>query len=190
MTDLLDTQPSAGTPVGRLLGSTPSQTVGPFLAIGLDWPDGPEVVAEGTRGAVILTGRVTDGAGEVVPDGMVEIWHAGTDGALPPSGGGFRGFGRSMTDADGTYWFRTVLPGATDDGQAPHVDVMVFARGLLKHLVTRIYLPDEQVANAADPVLQSLDSDERRALTASWDDGRLVFDIRLQGDGETPFFEV
>ncbi|HET6298234.1 MAG TPA: protocatechuate 3,4-dioxygenase subunit alpha [Kribbella sp.] len=173
-----------------LLGSTPSQTVGPFLAIGLDWADGPELVPDGTPGAVVLTGSVVDGAGEVVPDGMVEIWQADPSGRFGASTD-FRGLGRSMTDASGTYWFRTLLPGATDDEAAPYIAVSIFARGLLKHLVTRIYLPDEVAVNAADPVLRTLDDSDRRALTARWDgDGRLVFDIRLQGPGETPFFEV
>lgn len=94
-----------------------------------------------------------------------------------------------MADDDGRYRFSTLLPGATGDGSAPHVDVMVFARGLLRQLVTRIYLPDEAL-NAEDPLLKSLDEEDRRALIARWEDGELRFDLRLQGAGETPFFEV
>lgn len=171
----------------EVLGSTPSQTVGPFVAIGLEWADGPDVVPAGTPGAVTLTGRVVDGAGAPVTDAMIEIWQADPDGMVPSAT--FRGLGRAMTDAEGSYRFTTLLPGATGDEDAPHIDVMVFARGLLKHLVTRIYLPGE-AANAQDPVLRSLEEDDRRALTAVWDSGQLVFDIRLQGPGETPFFEV
>ncbi|RZQ63888.1 protocatechuate 3,4-dioxygenase subunit alpha [Amycolatopsis suaedae] len=170
-------------------GLTPSQTVGPFLAIGLDWPDGPEVVAEGTAGAILVEGTVFDGAGTVVPDALVEIWQAGPDGRFGTPG--FGGFGRCATDPDGRFWFRTLRPGAPGDGQAPHIDVTVFARGLMHHLVTRLYLPGEAEANAADPVLTSLPEDARRALVAEpGEPGRLRFDIHLQGPDETPFFAV
>jgi protocatechuate 3,4-dioxygenase alpha subunit len=180
--------------------STPSQTIGPFLAIVLAWPDGASVVNEG---GVLITGRLCDGAGEPVPDGLIETWQADPDGRFDhpsdPRGAvryrGFRGFGRCPTDADGRFAIRTLKPGAlpTSDGEveAPHLDVTVFARGLLRHLVTRLYFPDEPHANGADPVLRSLDAADRDALTAVPDGmGRLRFDIRLQGDGETPFFTV
>src|SRR6185312_1905656 len=102
---------------------------------------------------------------------------------------GFRNFARTTTDADGRFRVRTLVPGAVD-GQAPHIDVTVFARGLLKHLVTRVYFPD-QPANAEDPVLSALPAAERELLIAVPDGPqRYRFDIRLQGDGETPFFEV
>ena len=171
-----------------LLESTPSQTVGPFLHIVMPWPDGPDVVAEGTPGAVRIVGRLTDGAGAPVPDGLVEVWQAGLSA-------GRGGFGRCPTDADGGFWFRTVIPAASpaEDGtvEAPHLDVSVFARGLLHRLVTRIYFPDEAAANAADPVLASLDAGDRELLTAVAEpDGSLRFDIRLQGEPETPFFTV
>ena len=178
--------------------STPSQTVGPFLAIVLPWPDGASVVNEG---GVLITGRLLDGAAEPVPDGLIETWQADPDGRFDhpsdPRGRspGFRGFARCPTDADGRFAIRTLKPGAlpTPDGEveAPHLDVAVFARGLLRHLVTRLYFPDEAQANAADPVLRSLDAADRDALIAvpaGMD--RLRFDIRLQGDGETPFFTV
>jgi protocatechuate 3,4-dioxygenase alpha subunit len=183
--------------------STPSQTVGPFLAIALPWPDGPDAVTGPSGGEVLITGRLFDGAGEPVPDGLIETWQADPDGRFDhpddPRGAvrfpGFRGFGRCPTDADGTYRIRTLKPGAlpTSDGEveAPHLDVTVFARGLLRHLVTRLYFPDEAQANSADPVLRQLSAADREALTAVPDGpGRLRFDIRLQGDGETPFFTV
>jgi protocatechuate 3,4-dioxygenase alpha subunit len=164
--------------------STPSQTVGPFLHIVLPWPDGPAAVPQGTPGAVLITGQLTDGAGVPVPDGLVETWQSAPDL-----------FGRCATDVNGTFWFRTAkpaeLPAADGTVEAPHIDVSVFARGLLQRLVTRIYFPDEPTANAADPVLSSLDPDERALLIAvAQPDGTLRFDIRLQGDRETPFFAV
>ncbi len=173
--------------------STPSQTVGPFLHIVLPWPDGPYVVADGTPGAVRIAGRVTDGAGAPVPDALVEVWQAGPDGEFGTPG--CRGFGRCPTDADGGFWFLTAkpapLPAERGAVEAPHLDVSVFARGLLHRLVTRIYFPDEAAANGADPVLASLDAGERALLTAATqDDGSLRFDICLQGDSETPFFTV
>jgi protocatechuate 3,4-dioxygenase alpha subunit len=187
------------------LGSTPSQTVGPFLSIGLPWADGPDVVPEGTAGAVRITGTLTDGAGVAVPDGLIEIWQADPAGRFAhpddprgPVASGFRGFGRCATDTGGGFWFRTVkpgpLPGEGGLVEAPHLDVSVFARGMLHRLVTRIYFPDETIANAADPVLRDLDPAERALLTAlPQSDGTLRFDIRLQAgsDGpETPFFAV
>lgn len=185
-----------------LLGATPSQTVGPFLSIALPWSDGPDLVAVGTPGALEIHGRVTDGAGAAVPDALIEIWQADPDGRFPhpddPRGAvsyaGLRPFGRCPTDEDGRFWFRTLKPGGVDAEQAPHIDVTVFARGLLKHLVTRIYFPDEAAANAVDPTLSALDDAERALLTATQRDLALRFDIRLQGDGEgngeTPFFVV
>jgi protocatechuate 3,4-dioxygenase, alpha subunit len=202
----------------QLPGLTPSQTVGPFLAIGLPWPDGPEVVPLGTPGAITIAGRVTDGAGEPVPDALVETWQADPDGAFahpdsprPASNGpastgpdstgpdstGFRGFGRCPTDADGRYEILTLRPGqvpAPGGGlQAPHLDVSVFARGLLDRVVTRIYLADEDEANAADPVLAAIPDAARRTTLIAQPDGagdRFRFDIRLQGKGETVFFDV
>ena len=183
--------------------TTPSQTVGPFLAIALPWPDGPDVVPDGTPGAVVIRGVLTDGAGVPVPDGLIETWQADPDGRFAhpddPRGAvtwtGFRGFGRSATDDAGRFWLRTVKPGplpVPDGGtEAPHLTVSVFARGLLNRLVTRIYFPDEAGANAADPLLRTLTSEERELLIARPEpDGTLRFDVRLQGEGETPFFAV
>lgn len=184
-------------------GATPSQTVGPYLAIVLPWPDGPAVVAPGTAGAITLSGRLTDGAGEVVPDGLIEVWQADPAGRFDhpddPRGRvdrpGFRGFGRCPTDAEGRFAFRTLKPGPLPDAdgglEAPHLDVSVFARGLLTRVVTRVYFPDEGPANAVDPVLMAVGPERAGRLVArAGTDGGLVFDIRLQGFGETPFFDV
>jgi protocatechuate 3,4-dioxygenase, alpha subunit len=191
---------------------TPSQTAGPFLAIGLPWPDGPFVVPEGTPGAITIAGTVRDGAGDLVTDALVETWQAGPDGrfahpddprgpADSPAGhtaAGFRGFGRCATDSAGEYRIVTLRPGPLPRPggtvEAPHLDVSVFARGLLDRLVTRIYFPDEEEANAADPVLRSIADPGRRAtLVAAGTPGRpggFRFDIQLQGRGETVFFAV
>ena len=170
-------------------GVTPSQTVGPFFAIGLPWPDGPFVVPEGTPGAIWIRGRVTDGAGEPVPDALIETWQADAAGSY----GSFRGFGRAGTDADGRYAILTIKPGPVPgpDGstQAPHLAVSVFARGLLNHVVTRAYFDDEEAANAADPILTRA-GDARATLIARVDPDGYIFDIRLQGDDETVFLTI
>jgi protocatechuate 3,4-dioxygenase alpha subunit len=162
-----------------------SQTIGPFLHIGLPWPDGEFAVAEGTPGAVTITGRVTDGGGQPLPDALVETWQTGGEGR--------QGFGRYPTDKDGEYRILTVVPPAQPDRdgntEAPHIDVTLFARGLLVQLVTRIYFPDVE-ENATDPVLSSIDPQRRDTLVAKRVDGGYRFDIRLQGDGETVFFDV
>jgi protocatechuate 3,4-dioxygenase alpha subunit len=183
------------------LPRTPSQTVGPYLRIGLTWPDGPYVVPEGTPGAISLRGRLLDGNGDPVPDGMIETWQADPDGHFnhpdDPRGRavGFRGFGRSETAPEGSYAILTLKPGPVPgpDGavQAPHIDLSVFARGLLKRVVTRVYFPDEAAANAVDPVLASVaDPSARATLIAERTDEGYRFDIRLQGDRETAFFDV
>ena len=185
---------------------TPSQTVGPYFAIRLPWPDGPFVVSEGTPGAITITGRLYDGAGNVIPDGLIETWQAGPDGRFthpddprgPAQDGGqsFRGFGRCPTAPDGSYRIVTVKPGPlpTPDGdiEAPHLDVSVFARGLLNRVVTRMYFPDEMAANAANPVLCSISQQARRAtlIAVPEPQGELRFDIWLQGERETVFFDV
>jgi protocatechuate 3,4-dioxygenase alpha subunit len=179
--------------------TTPSQTVGPFFSLGLPWSDGPYAVPEDAPGAFWLRGVVVDGAGEPVPDALVETWQADPAGRFDhpddPRGAvarpGFRGFARCPTDAEGRYAIRTVRPGPVPgpDGtlQAPHIDVSVLARGLLDRLVTRIYFPDE-AANAGDPVLSQVDPIRRPTLVAKESDDGLVFDITLQGDDETVFF--
>lgn len=187
-------------------GITPSQTVGPYLELGLPWADGPFVVPPDAAGAVRITGRVFDGAGVPLPDAVVETWQADPDGrfdhpddprgAAKPAVVGFRGFGRSTTNAEGRYEIVTLRPGplpSPDGGtEAPHLDVSVFGRGMLDRVVTRIYFPDQADANAADPVLTAIADPERRAtlIAAAGADGELQFDIRLQGDNETVFFDV
>jgi protocatechuate 3,4-dioxygenase alpha subunit len=185
-------------------GLTPSQTVGPYLSIGLLHDEiGPSLVADDDPRAIRIRGRLLDGNGDPVPDGMVEIWQANAAGryAHPaddredvPLEDGFRGFGRSGTVKDGWFEFTTVKPGTVPmpDGrpQAPHLLVGVFARGLLKRLATRMYFPDEEAANAADPVLSELGEEERATLVATAEEGGLRFDIRLQGDRQTTFFAV
>jgi protocatechuate 3,4-dioxygenase alpha subunit len=187
---------ASADPVGAQFdGLTPSQTVGPYLAIGLPWPDGPDVVPPGTPGAVRIVGTVYDGHGDPVPDAMIETWQADPDGRFDhpddPRGraAGWRGFGRSATDDAGGYVINTVLPGALP-GQAPHVDVSVFARGLLDRVVTRIYFPDHADAHAADPVLSSVPSPRRGTLVAVRTGDGYRFDVHLQGPGETVFFDV
>ncbi len=182
-------------------GLTPSQTVGPYLAVGLTWADGPTVVPVGSPGAIRISGQVLDGAGDPVPDAIIETWQADPQGRFAhpddPRGestSSFRGFGRCATDNEGVYAIVTVKPGAlpTGDGrtEAPHIDVSIFARGLLGRLVTRIYFPDEDEANAWDPLLISLPESARATLVAAFDGESLRFDIRLQGPGETAFFEL
>ncbi|WP_232664750.1 protocatechuate 3,4-dioxygenase subunit alpha [Pseudonocardia sp. TRM90224] len=180
------------------MNETPSQTVGPFLSIGLTWPQGYLVVDEDAPGAVVISGAVLDGAGEPVTDGVIETWQADPDGRFDhpddprgASGSGFGGFGRCATDTEGLFRIVTVKPGAIGDGQAPHIDVTVLARGLLDRLVTRIYFPDEVAANAADPLLSSLPAERAATLVAqAGDPGELTFDIRLQGADETVFLTV
>ena len=177
---------------------TPSQTVGPFLSIGLTWTDGHLVVPEGTPGAVRISGLLLDGAGAPVPDGVIETWQADPQGRFDhpddprgASGSGFAGFGRCPTDDNGRYQIITVRPGALGDGQAPHINVTVLARGLLQNLTTRIYFPDEAEANAGDPLLSSLPAERAATLVAEEvGEGELRFDIRLQGNGETVFLQV
>ena len=182
---------------------TPSQTVGPYLHIGLTWADGPAAVSDGAPGAVWLGGRVLDGTGAPVVDGLVETWQSDPQGrfdhpddprgpAVPPHG--FRGFGRCATGPSGEWAIRTLKPGPvpTRDGtlQAPHVDVSVFARGLLDRVVTRLYFADETAANVADPLLAALPLDRRATLLAEPTDDGYRLDIRLQGEHETVFFAV
>jgi protocatechuate 3,4-dioxygenase alpha subunit len=171
--------------------ATPSQTVGPFFAFGLPYGDGPRVVPEWHADAIRIHGVVLDGAGEPVPDALLEIWQAGPDGRAPVAEGAlvrdghdFAGFGRCPTDGAGHYWFSTLKPG----GPAPHVAVTLFARGLLKQVITRIYFPGE-AGNDTDPVLSAVPAGRRDTLVAVRDGDRSYrFDVRLQGDGETVFF--
>jgi protocatechuate 3,4-dioxygenase alpha subunit len=185
-------------------GLTPSQTVGPYLSIGLlDNVVPPSIVAADDPRAITVRGRLLDGNGDPVPDGVIEFWQANEAGryAHPadtrddvPLEDGFWGFGRSGTDGEGWFQLVTLKPGPVPapDGrlQAPHIVVGVFARGLLKRLATRLYFPDEEEANVADPVLSELDERERATLVALQENDGLRFDIRLQGEEQTAFFLV
>ncbi|HEV8225159.1 MAG TPA: protocatechuate 3,4-dioxygenase subunit alpha [Rubrobacteraceae bacterium] len=186
------------------LPPTPSQTIGPFYHFALPFPGAERLVDPGDPDAVRIAGTVYDGAGEPVTDAMVEIWQANRSGryAHPeddrddlPLEEGFTGFGRCPTDGDGRYEFVTVKPGVVPGPggrpQAPHIDVLIFARGLLRQLVTRIYFPDEEAANASDPLLSSIeDPAAHSTLVARQVDGAFEFDIHLAGDNQTTFFDV
>jgi len=176
---------------------TPSQTVGPFFAFGLPYADGPYVVPEWRTDAIRLRGRVLDGNGTPVPDAMLEVMQADADGspprevgALRRAGAGFSGFGRCDTDAEGHYWFSTVKPGPVGDN-APYIALLVFSRGLLKPVFTRVYFPEEERANAADPLLSVVEENRRNTLIATPDGpAGYRFDVRLQGEEETVFLAV
>ena len=169
-------------------GPTPSQTIGPFFHDALLDEDRSQLVAPDHPGAIRIEGTVYDGAGDPVPDAMVEIWQADPAGRYDE---GFSGFGRSDTVDGGSFSFVTVKPGPVpgpDGGtQAPHIMVSVFARGLLKRVVTRIYFSDEEEANANDPVLSSVEVPELRSTLVAHDEGdALRFDIVLEGRDATP----
>jgi protocatechuate 3,4-dioxygenase alpha subunit len=189
-------------------GITPSQTVGPFFHFSLTPADyafrgiiGDDLVTPDAVGAPVrIIGRLIDGAGDPVPDAMIEIWQADGAGRYAGTAAGantsFKGFGRAATSKDGAFGFSTVKPGNVTgpDGrpQAPHINVGVFARGMLKRVFTRIYFDDEP-GNAGDPILALVPADRRATLIARREEagGELPaysLDIRLQGDGETVFF--
>ena len=175
------------------LHATTSQTVGPYLHIGLTWLITEKLAPAGVPGQrVTLRGRVLDGDGQPVNDALVEIWQADSRGKY--GGKRFRGFGRSATDDKGEFRFHTIKPGRVPglDGkpQAPHILVVVFMRGQLKHLVSRIYFPDEP-ANAKDAVLALVPKERRATLIArkTGKPGVLEWDVILQGRDETVFFD-
>jgi protocatechuate 3,4-dioxygenase alpha subunit len=163
---------------------TPSQTVGPFFYFGLCARPTNDLAGE-SAGAITIEGHVFDGAGEPVPDAMVEIWQADAEGAYRTDWG----WARCGTDAAGRYSFTTVKPGQVGE-QAPHLEMLVFARGLLKACLTRLYFADEADANDADTVLSGLPDEDRSTLVAVGDGGAYVHDLRLQGDRQTVFFAV
>ncbi len=184
--------------------STPSQTVGPYFSIGFAWMERSDLT-EGTTGCPRLNirGRILDGDGQPVPDAVIEIWQADARGryALPEdaaANGGARefwGFGRVSVDEKGEFRFTTVKPGAVrgPDGtqQAPHLEVSVFMRGLLRRLITRMYFPEEP-RNETDPVLGLVPAGRRCTLVAQSvpaEPETLDWDVHLQGDQETVFFE-
>ena len=184
------------------LGTTASQTVGPYLHIGLTWLVTDNLVAPGVTGdPITIEGRITDADGKPVDDALIEIWQANAHGryAHPddardlPLEPAFKGFGRFPTNPDGAFRFTTVKPGpvpAPRGGvQAPHINVTVFMRGMLKQLTTRIYFPGDP-ANAGDPVLQCVPAERRDTLVAApLREGVLRWNVVLQGRGETVFFE-
>ena len=192
------------------LKQTPSQTVGPYFAYGLtpgqygyplsDLATG-NLLDEDTEGKRIrLEGQVFDGAGAPVSDAMIEIWQADGQGryAHPADGRGanvaFKGFGRfgTGTEADSRFIFETIKPGSVDGEQAPHINLIVFMRGILSHAYTRVYFADEAAANEADPVLALVDPARRATLIAvACEVGNVYrFDIHMQGEKETVFFDV
>lgn len=157
--------------------TSPSQTIGPLYGFALMWPGCEQAADPGQPGSMRIRGRVFDGAGAVVayPELMLELW-AGDQ------------FARTRVDRDGAFSAVLAKP-AAPAGQAPHVNVALFSRGLLKQAQTRLYFPDEAAANAADPVLTAVPADRRPTLVARQAGGELVFDIHLQGDQETVFFD-
>jgi protocatechuate 3,4-dioxygenase alpha subunit len=178
------------------LPRTPSQTVGPYLAIAMRWTDGPFVVPAGTQGAIWIRGRLLDGAGEAVDDGVIETWQPDPAGRFPtqPDAAPFRGYGRSATDANGEWGLLTLKPGRIADAggspAAPYLSAAIFARGLLKPAWTRIYFGDESDANDVDSVLASVPAERRHTLIAEPADDGYRLDIHLQGAEETVFFDV
>ena len=184
--------------------TTASQTVGPYVSIGFESSSIEDLAPAGVTGERIrLSGRVTDADGKPVNDGIVEIWQANAQGkyAHPedaqdkPVDARFRGFGRSLTNATGSYRFATIKPGRVPGPgaslQAPHIVVTIFMRGLLKHLITRVYFPDDP-SNVEDAVLKLVPADRRATLIArrsSGDKSALEWNVRLQGQDETVFFD-
>jgi protocatechuate 3,4-dioxygenase alpha subunit len=177
------------------LDQTPSQTIGPFFHFSLPWRGGEDLAGPNPAGRVIkISGRVLDGAGEPVSDALLEIWQADPAGAYRGTDG-FIGFGRCPTNAEGRYRFRTLLPGrapAPGGGlQAPHLAMSVLGRGLLRRLATRVYFEDGE-GNAEDAILALVPAERRPTLIATRGDGPgdYRFDIVLQGERETVFFDV
>jgi protocatechuate 3,4-dioxygenase alpha subunit len=178
------------------------QTVGPYLHIGLDWLNTRNIAGPGIKGErVTIEGRLLDGGGVGVNDGLIEIWQANSHGkyAHPedeqkkPLERGFRGFGRIPTDSNGGFRFSTIKPGRVPGPggklQAPHLVVSVFMRGMLKHLATRIYFPEDP-ANAEDPILKLVPASRRPTLVArKKGKSALAWDVILQGKNETVFFD-
>ena len=173
---------------------TPSQTIGPFFAYALPYEGGKSLLPPHAPGTIRFHGTVTDGAGDPIPDALIEIWQADSDGVIPRELGSFHrdgytftGFGRDETTLAGDYSFTTVRPGAVGTG-APFILVTIFARGLLHHLFTRAYFPEDIAAHQTDTVLNAVAADRRPTLISARDAADSYrFDIRLQGEGETVF---
>ena len=194
---------------GGPMMQTPSQTVGPYFVQGL-LREGDNLITnvlttESTQGERIrIEGQVTDGERRAVDDALIEIWQANRHGRYhyplgEPLDSSFRGYGRAATDSDGRYWFETIkpgpVPGPGNSIQAPHINTIVFARGMPAHAFTRIYFEDD-ARNAEDPVLKSVEDETRRqsllAKRLGSSKGKIVyrFDIHLQGENETAFFDA
>ena len=188
------------------LKQTPSQTAGPFFHYALT-PEqnrypftglATDVMADASIPGPLIRfeGIVFDGLGKPLADALIELWQADAMGryAHPAdprsSNAAFKGFGRAATDGDGRFAFTTVKPGPIGDGQAPHLTLVIFARGGQNHLYTRAYFADETTANAADPVLLTVPDDRRGTLIAARTGTGYAHEIRVQGDGETVFFDV
>ncbi|WP_261167380.1 protocatechuate 3,4-dioxygenase subunit alpha [Microbacterium sp. Marseille-Q6965] len=177
------------------LTPTAGQTVGPFFHYGLEFEGQNLVAFPHSPGAIVLRGTVRDGNGAPIPDACIEIFGADADGSVPRARGtlrrdgfSFTGFGRAFTDDEGGFFFWTRNPGATDENKPPFIAAIVFARGLPNKLHTRIYLPEAIEAGQTDALLDSLSEAERATLVATrTEDGNLVHDIRVQGEGETVF---
>lgn len=167
---------------------SPSQTIGPFFHEALRWKDGARVTLNETGKRIVLAGRVLDGGGHGVGDALLETWQHGPQGK-PPAGstGGANpnGFGRVETGKDGSFRIEITMPA----GDAPFLEVTIFARGLLKHLRTRVYFASEAQARK-DPALRNLGDSPRLAtlIASAKGEGEYRWDVRLQGEGETVFF--
>ena len=183
------------------LRASTSQTIGPYLRIGLEWMQIEDLAPKGVAGErVSIRGRVLDADGKPVNDAAVEVWQANSHGryAHPEDKQGkpleeaFRGYGRSLTDDNGAFRFNTIKPGRVPgpDGkfQAPHLSVTIFMRGLLKQLQTRVYFPDDP-ANQEDPILALVPAERRATLIARRSGEVLEWNVVLQGRGETVFFD-
>lgn len=180
-----------------MTAATASQTAGPYWHM-IDFPEWADLLRPGSGNEalagerIVLTGRITDGEGAPVGDALVEIWQAGPDGRYD---GAFQGFGRCASGPDGEYRFVTLkpgqVPGRGNAMQAPHIQIAIFARGLMQHVVTRAYFAGES-ANEADPVLNLIEDPARRATLVATpaSAGTWRLDIRLQGEGETVFLDV
>jgi protocatechuate 3,4-dioxygenase alpha subunit len=180
-----------------MTAATAHQTAGPYWHM-IDFPEWADLLRAGSGNEnvagerIVLTGRISDGDGEPVSDALVEIWQASPDGRYDDA---FHGFGRCATDAKGEFRFTTLkpgpVPGRGNAMQAPHIEIAIFARGLMTHVVTRAYFAGEAL-NATDPVLNMVEDPARRATLVAVPSGEGVWrlDVRLQGDGETVFLDV
>jgi protocatechuate 3,4-dioxygenase alpha subunit len=179
-----------------------SQTVGPYFAIGLAPLCSQQVASSGGEETIVIEGQLLDGAGTPIPDGFLEIWQADANGQYGPAESAdsihqAKGFGRIGTTPEGRFRFTTIKPGAvpydSDRMQAPHLLILVYMRGLLRNLVTRLYFPDDP-ANLTDPILQLVPAERRSTLIArAGDPGTLHWDIVMRQDEanskpETVFF--